>query len=137
MLRLRSKHQGFSLLEILVAFSILAVSVGIVLKIFSAGLTTTQITGDYTTAVQIAKNLLDTTGNESALKVAEIKGNENKVYYWQVNVSPKTFSSPELDLQDLPVTLFEITARVWWDEDDKINQREVVLSTLKLATKDE
>jgi general secretion pathway protein I len=59
MLRLRNKHQGFSLLEILVAFSILTVSLGIVLKIFSTGITTAQVTGDYTTAVQIAKKLLD------------------------------------------------------------------------------
>ena len=137
MLRLRNKHQGFSLLEILVAFSILTVSLGIVLKIFSTGITTAQVTGDYTTAVQIAKNLLDTAGNESPLKAGEITGSENKFYHWRVTVSPKTFSSPELDLRDLPVTLFEVTAHVRWGEDIKTYDRIVKLTTLKLATKDE
>ena len=137
MLRLRNKHQGFSLLEILVAFSILTVSLGIVLKIFSTGITTAQVTGDYTTAVQIAKNLLDTAGNESPLKAGEITGSENKFYHWRVTVSPKTFSSPELDLRDLPVTLFEVTAHVKWGEDIKTYDRIVKLTTLKLATKDE
>ncbi len=137
MLRLRNKHKGFSLLEILVAFSILTVSLGIILKIFSTGITTAQVTGDYTTAVQIAKNLLDKTGNESPLKAGEITGSENNFYHWRVTVSPKTFSSPELDLRDLPVTLFEVTAHVRWGEDIKTHDRIVKLTTLKLATKDE
>ena len=137
MLRLRNKNQGFSLLEILVAFSILTVSLGIVLKIFSTGITTAQVTGDYTTAVQIAKNLLDKTGNESPLKAGEITGSENKLYQWRVTVSPKTFTTPELDLHDLPVALFDVTARVWWSGENKSDARVVELHTLKLATKDE
>lgn len=137
MLRLRNKNQGFSLLEILVAFSILTVSLGIVLKIFSTGMTTAQVTGDYTTAVQIAKNLLDTAGSESPLKLGEIKGSENKLYHWRVTVSPKTFTTPELDLHDLPVALFDVTARVWWGGENKSDDRVVELHTLKLATKDE
>ena len=137
MLRLRNKHQGFSLLEILVAFSILTVSLGIILKIFSTGITTAQVTGDYTTAVQIAKNLLDKTGNESPLKAGEINGSENKFYHWRVTVAPKVFTSPELDLHDLPVALFDVTARVWWGGENKSDDRVVELHTLKLATKDE
>ena len=137
MLRLRNKHKGFSLLEILVAFSILTVSLGIILKIFSTGITTAQVTGDYTTAVQIAKNLLDKTGNESPLKVGEITGSENKFYHWRVTVTPKVFTSPELDLHDLPVALFDVTARVWWGGENKSDDRVVELHTLKLATKDE
>jgi general secretion pathway protein I len=137
MLRLRNKHKGFSLLEILVAFSILTVSLGIILKIFSTGISTAQVTGDYTTAVQIAKNLLDKTGNESPLKAGEIKGSENKFYHWRVTVAPKVFTSPELDLHDLPVELFDVAARVWWGGENKSDDRVVELHTLKLATKDE
>jgi general secretion pathway protein I len=137
MLRLRSKHRGFSLLEILVAFSILAISLGIILKIFSTGITSAQVTGDYTIAVQIAQNLLDKTGSESPLKLGEINGSENKLYQWRVTVSPKVFISPELDLHDLPVALFDVTARVWWGGENKSDDRVVELHTLKLATKDE
>ena len=137
MLRLRSKHRGFSLLEILVAFSILAISLGIILKIFSTGITSAQVTGDYTIAVQIAQNLLDKTGSESPLKLGEINGSENKLYQWRVTVAPKMFTSPELDLHDLPVALFDVTARVWWGGENKSDDRVVELHTLKLATKDE
>ena len=137
MLRLRSKHRGFSLLEILVAFSILAISLGIILKIFSTGITSAQVTGDYTIAVQIAQNLLDKTGSESPLKLGEINGSENKLYQWRVTVAPKMFTSPELDLHDLPVALFDVTAHVWWGGENKSDDRVVELHTLKLATKDE
>ena len=137
MLRLRSKHRGFSLLEILVAFSILAISLGIILKIFSTGITSAQVTGDYTIAVQIAQNLLDKTGSESPLKLGEINGSENKLYQWRVTVALKVFTSPELDLHDLPVALFDVTARVWWGGENKSDDRVVELHTLKLATKDE
>ena len=137
MLRLRSKHRGFSLLEILVAFSILAISLGIILKIFSTGITSAQVTGDYTIAVQIAQNLLDKTGSESPLKLGEINGSENKLYQWRVTVALKVFTSPELDLHDLPVALFDVTARVWWGGENKSDDRVVELHTLKLAAKDE
>ena len=137
MLRLRNKHKGFSLLEILVAFSILTISLGIILKIFSTGITSAQVTGDYTIAVQIAQNLLDKTGSESPLKLGEINGSENNLYHWRVTVAPKVFTSPELDLHDLPVALFDVTARVWWGGENKSDDRVVELHTLKLATKDE
>lgn len=137
MLRSHHKQQGFSLLEILVAFSILAFSLGIVLKIFSTGLHTAQVTGDYTTAVQIAQNLLNQTGSELPLKVAEFDGSEAGIYHWHLSVAPKQFTSPELDWQTLPVALFDVTVRVWWGENPHAAARVVELNTLKLAVKDE
>ena len=47
----KNKQQGFSLLEILIAFSILALSLGILLKIFAAGVNTAMIAENYTAAV--------------------------------------------------------------------------------------
>lgn len=64
-------ERGFSLLEILIAFSILAVSLGILLKIFSTGVTTARVADDYTNAVQIANNLIAKTGVETPLKSAK------------------------------------------------------------------
>ena len=64
----QNKQQGFSLLEILIAFSILALSLGILLKIFSAGVNTAIIAENYTTAVQLSESLMAKVGIEKIRK---------------------------------------------------------------------
>lgn len=117
----------------IIAFSILAVSLGILLRIFSSGITTAQVADDYTNAVQIANNLLAKTGVEKPLKLGEELGEENDFYHWRVRVSQKTFVSPELDLRGLPVELFNVNVLVWWGDDAKTDDRVLELNTVKLA----
>ena len=135
MSRSPNKQRGFSLLEMLISFSILAVSLGILLKIFSTGITTAQVADNYTTAAQIASNLMAKTGVETPLKISEDIGVENDFYHWRVRVNPQTFVSPELDLRGLPIDLFNVDVQVWWGDDDKTDDRVLELSTLKLAAK--
>ncbi|MEI7840411.1 MAG: prepilin-type N-terminal cleavage/methylation domain-containing protein [Methylococcaceae bacterium] len=135
MSRLPNKQRGFSLLEMLISFSILAVSLGILLKIFSSGIITAQVADNYTTAAQIASNLMAKTGVETPLKISENIGVENEFYHWRVRVNPQTFVSPELDLRGLPVDLFNVNVQVWWGDDDKTDDRVLELSTMKLAAK--
>lgn len=127
------KQRGFSLLEMLIAFSILAVSLGILLKIFSSGITTAQVADDYTNAVQIASNLIAKTGVEKPLKIGEELGEENNLYHWRVRVSQKTFVSSELDLRDLPVQLFDVNVLIWWGDDARTDNRVLELNTVKLT----
>jgi general secretion pathway protein I len=137
MSRWRNNQRGFSLLEILIAFSILAVSLGILLKIFSTGITTAQVADNYTMAAQIANNLMAKTGVETPLKISEELGVENDFYHWRVRVNSQTFVSPELDLRALPVELFNINVLVWWGDDEKTDDRVLELNTMKLAAKNE
>ena len=79
-----NKNKGFSLLEILVAFTIMAVSLGIVLKIFSSGVNTAIISEDYIIATQIAESLMAKTGIEEPLSIGEKSGTEGDKYQWRV-----------------------------------------------------
>ena len=129
-----NKQQGFSLLEILIAFSILALSLGILLKIFSAGVNTAVVAEDYTAAVQIAESLMAKTGVETPLQPGQDSGLENEKYHWLVEVSPFVFNPENVDATTIKAVLFKVKVIVSWG-DDNANDRQVELTTLKLINK--
>lgn len=129
-----NKQQGFSLLEILIAFSILALSLGILLKIFSAGFNTAVVAEDYTAAVQIAESLMAKTGVETPLQANQASGLENEKYHWLVEVSPFEFNPENVDPTALTAVLFKVKVIVSWG-DDNVNDRQIELTTLKLINK--
>jgi general secretion pathway protein I len=129
-----NKQHGFSLLEILIAFSILALSLGILLKIFSAGVNTAIVAEDYTAAVQIAQSLMAKTGVETPLQAGQASGLENEKYHWQVVVSPFVFNPENIDTTTITAVLFKVKVIVSWG-DDNANDRQIELTTLKLINK--
>ena len=129
-----NKQQGFSLLEILIAFSILALSLGILLKIFSAGVNTAVVAEDYTAAVQIAESLMAKTGVETPLQAGQSSGLENDKYHWLVEVSPFEFNPENVDPTAITAVLFKVKVIVSWG-DDNANDRQIELTTLKLINK--
>jgi general secretion pathway protein I len=129
-----NKQQGFSLLEILIAFSILALSLGILLKIFSAGVNTAEVAEDYTAGVQIAESLMAKTGVETPLQAGQDSGLENEKYNWLVTVSPFAFNAENVDTSAITAVLFKVKVIVSWGNDNA-NDRQVKLTSLKLINK--
>ena len=117
------------MLEILVAFSILAISLGILLKIFSSGLNTAMIAEEYTVATQIAESLMAKTGIEEPLVVGESSGTEVEKYYWRVTV--ENSSNPADDEESDDATeLLAVQVTVQWGDDDR-SRRGIELNTVK------
>jgi len=122
-----ANNKGFSLLEILVAFTIMAISLGIVLKIFSSGVNTAVISEDYMIATQIAESVMARAGVEEALEVGETSGIEGDKYQWQVKITrDETFDITE----GSEIELLAVQVTVKWDE-NLANARSVELNTLK------
>lgn len=131
-----NKQYGFSLLEILIAFSILALSLGILLKIFSAGVNTAGVAEEYTAAVQIAESIMAQTGVEAPLKPTEASGLKNRKYHWRLSVSPFQFTAENLDVTTIAAALFKVKVIVsWGDGNVGAGGRQVELVTLKLVNK--
>jgi len=136
------KYKGFSLLEILVAFAIMAVALTIVLRIFGSGVNAAVVSEEYTLAVQIAESLMARLGVETPLQSGEFSGTEGDKYDWLVRMEPvagpafigKRFGSrpeQEQDQAPIPLQLMAVKVRVSWGEDDD-NQRALELHALKL-----
>ena len=125
-----NRDNGFSLLEILVAFSILAISLGILLKIFSSGVNTAMIAEDYTVATQIAESLMAKTGIEEPLAVGESSGTEVEKYHWRVSVeNSSNLADVEEEIED-DLSLLAVRVTVQWGDEGR-NQRTVELNTVK------
>ena len=129
-----NNEKGFSLLEILVAFAILALALGLLLRIFSGGVNTAITADGYTAAIQIAESLLARTGVETPLQEGEGAGMEGDRYFWRVSVSP--YQSAELPetLSVEGIELMRVDVQVSWNEGQS-EPRELKLTTLKLVNK--
>jgi general secretion pathway protein I len=126
-----NKSKGFSLLEILVAFSILSISLGILLRIFSSGVNTAMVAEEYTVATQIAESLMVKTGIETPLEEGVENGTEAKKYHWRVTM--EKISNP-IDEEDQTSEFIAIKVMVWWGEDER--SRVVELKAVKPGTID-
>lgn len=121
-----NKNKGFSLLEILVAFSILAISLGIVLKIFSSGVNTAIVAEEYTMATQIAESLMAKTGIETVLEEGSTSGVEADKYRWQVVMT----QIPEL-IEDQGQSNDFVAVRVTVEWGEEKSSRVVELKSVK------
>ncbi|NOQ12860.1 MAG: prepilin-type N-terminal cleavage/methylation domain-containing protein [Methyloprofundus sp.] len=128
-----SHQQGFSLLEILIAFSILALSLGILLNIFSGGLRRTIVSEEYQQAVIIAQSKLAAAGVESELEDADGQGKIQEKYAWSVRAQPLDIEKIGLDDEKTRLSPYQVTVRVEWSAGK--NDRQVELTTIKLSKK--
>jgi general secretion pathway protein I len=82
------KDQGFSLLEILVAFAILSLSIGVLLRIFAGGGNISKTADDYYRAVITAEALLTGLGVETPLQPGVMQGTTETGFRWTATVMP-------------------------------------------------
>lgn len=123
------KQGGFSLLEILIAFSILAFSLGILLNIFSGGLRRTLVSEEYQQAVTIAQSILAQVGIDEELQEGEKQGEVREKYQWTQSI--QVFGDEELDPETMDITPYQVTVIVEWQAGT--NNRQVELITLRLS----
>ena len=107
--------RGFSLLEVLVAFIILALALGVIMRIFSGGLGNIGVAEHYSRAVAIAESKLVAVGVESPLTEGEITGEEEQGYSWRTSVQRYQAGEQPLEEAAMPVDLYQVEVDVTWD----------------------
>ncbi len=121
---------GFSLLEVLVAFAILAITLGVLMQIFSRALSTTAVSGSYARAAELAEATLAEAGAAVPLEEGDYSGEAEGGMTWALRIT-------QIDVADLfpdqapPVTPYRVTATAYWGE--RGAERQFSLATLRLG----
>ncbi len=123
--------RGFSLLEVLVAFVILALTLGVFMRIFSGGLGNIGAAENYSQAITIAESRLAAIGIETPLVVGEMSGEEAPRYTWRTRVEKASPGVPGEPGATPPLELYQVEVTVSWGDAQK--PRSVHLTTLRAA----
>ncbi len=123
--------KGFSLLEVLVAFVILALLLTVLFQLFSSSLRNAQLTEQYSHALLLAESKLARLGHDEPLAVGVSEGTfadsaGDSDYRWHLTVTPY---HPEHIPLDLPLQALWVHLTVSWSS----GRRAIDLSTLKLV----
>jgi len=128
-MRSRRSCRGFSLLEVLVAFTILAMLLVALFQVFSGGLYAARAGDGYTRATVVAQSRLATVGVEQPLQVGVISGTTEDAFHWRVTVS--AYHDDQLPVKDALLQPLTVNVDVFWE--DTGGARIVTLTSIRLV----
>jgi len=128
--RLRSKR-GFTLIEVLVAISILGIGLTVILQLFSGGLKSAKISEEYTKALWYGKSKMEEMIATKDFSEGEKEGTIDNYYSWKSEVK---MANPTLGLKEeeakFPVDLYRIVVKITWTSG--AGQRTLEIESLRL-----
>lgn len=122
--------RGYTLIEVLVAFMILALSLTVLLRIFSGGLRNITVSSEYSRAALIAESQLAAAEVGQQLSPGVARGNVDEKFQWTRSIreySPFPKYSPAVTA----TRAYYVTVTVEWPHGDRT--RSVDLATVHLA----
>ena len=129
----KTPQRGYSLVEVLVAFVILATALAVILRIFSGGLRNTAASSEYARAAMVAETRLAVTAAElQAAAVSE--GIEDGKYRWTRSVRPYV-PHPAYRSRAGKVAAWQVDVSVEWPGGR--DSRRIDVSTIRLAEEGE
>lgn len=129
---MRSKTRGMTLIEVLVAFVVLSITLAVIMQIFSGGMRNARLAGAYSYALILAESKLAEIGVEQPLAVGQSSGQTDPDLTWHTSVDLLDDGGAAERLR-LPSRLYQIRAQVSWSEGGR--ERQIALTSLRLGPK--
>ncbi len=134
----RAREAGFTILEVLAAFVVFAVTLAALLQVFSGGLRDAQLADEYARATLIAQSRLALYTTAEKPEEGGTSGSEGP-YAWTVAAAAYDERKENADADrsrdlNLRVRLLRVESKVAWRAADR-RDRDVRLATLVLGTK--
>ncbi len=125
--------RGFTLLEVLVAFAILSLTLGVLLRVYASGLRATTLADGHSRAVLLAQSELERLGRETALVPGLSGGRWGDGYRWRTRIEafePEAGSTPDEAGPWLP---YRVSVTVLWGAGER--SRSLTLSSVRLGAR--
>lgn len=122
--------RGFTLVEVLVAFTVAALLLGVLYQVFSTGLRSASAAADYSTAVLLAESALETVGTQETLAPGQMRERVDRKYDRRVVVRPRPDLLPAYAVNPAVIP-YEVQVTVDWQNGRR--PRSVSLTTLRLG----
>jgi|GEM_PF-1879966 len=121
-------EDGFTLVEMIVAMTMLSAGLGLAFAMIGNGLSRTASAQHMADASSLAQSLMARVGTEFAIKPEQHQGTDLNGYGWRVSLEP--YGEPT-GAADSPVALYSASTEVEWD--DHGARRSYRLRTLRLG----
>lgn len=137
--RAGARARGFTLIEIVVAFTLLALGLGIAMQIAGGAMRNARQAAQRTEAALHAQSLLDIAGVGERLEEGESSGEFDDDYRWELavtkfDVEADAAAAAPLQPGLAPVTLYQLDLVVRWGSREREQQARFV--TLRALTPD-
>ena len=129
----RRRSGGFTLLEVMLAFVIFALSFATVLEIMAASMRSVRRAGDDTEVALLAQSVMDLVGTEIPLQVGDFSGTGMDRYNWHMGVFLFAASDEDLRTDELAelsgIELYQIDLDIDWQSGRR--ERNLHFSTVR------
>jgi general secretion pathway protein I len=134
------RSQGFSLLEVLVAFVILSLVATALFRLFSGSLANVGAAEDYSRAMIVAESVLAETGGAQPLREGSLTGSaDDGRISWRASVSPWDPPDVSPDIANasalMPLRLYRVAVEVEFPAPSG-GQRVIALATTRLGARE-
>jgi general secretion pathway protein I len=127
----RDDEAGFTVVEVVAALTILAITLSVLLNVMSNSVRQTSRAETAAEAGALAQSLLAKLGKELPLRDGQIRGQADHGFRWQVHIEPYGDGT---DRREGLVAAHQVLAEVLWR--DGLEERSLALTTLRLGPKE-